>query len=1096
MLEIKNVSKTYKTSKDTPVVNALSDINITFPKSGLVFIVGKSGSGKSTLLNVIGGLESPSSGEIIINGTSSKDFSPVDFDNYRNSFIGFIFQEYNLINEFSVYDNISFALELQGKKREKETVNSLLEKLDLIGFENRRPLSLSGGEKQRVAIARALAKNPKVILADEPSGSLDSKTGENVFNILKKISEEKLVIVVSHDMEFANKYADRIIELKDGKILEDKTINSGNSDEPKDESVLTKSKLPLLKCIKIGLNGIKKRKVKFIISILLTGIALSFFGAISTVLFFDAVPALTEAANKLKIDSEFISKKAILDNTYMEYDYPKQKESRSIKETLHSPAGISKNEIASLNANTRYGHKFAGVYSKDSYPFFIEDNGDYINPIYNKMYSCSFFSGFTDCGHDYLVKNSMPLLAGAYPTKTDNIAISRYHADLLINYYALNNNVTYTYTDLINQPIKIDFKNGNINVNDSDFYISGIYDTGEIDTYYKEKFENTSISVSTDFFESYTEYLKNSYKCLGYVCSDFYDKYKSLFKIDYSFDLTNSVTFESVNFTYSASNYDDQQDHRVDLILPKFNDFSGLSFYDKDCKKINYVEPKLNQIYLNKKYLEYEPTKNLYNSLISCLQLIEEIRPKDGKNRLPEADSYFADKTNLNAFYESLNYLKAAFTGDNIFDSFNPTVKENIENVINLFYETAFKRYYIVSLLNDMTALNEIGKFGLSYLNDKTEDPNFYNRYIKKILYSYEPVEAELYEQCYNEILNNETLSKFALRALHIREYRAYIYPSTDDLYFKLDEQINNGNGKEILEEDWNDFNDAFVNTYLENISEGYWNYFSKSNLISLNYEHDKPSYEVEITYPSEIYYYNSFGNSGKLQVIGYFSFNTASVYSHDDVYIMNEEFINDIASSPDLLYVNISTTSYKVSDDEIYNYVITKSNFSKDEVRELTQKGEGYQYFFNNKEFSSVYKIDLVLFQFYFCTILGSLIFGLFGALLLGNFISSSIFDKRKEIGIIRSLGGRNVDIYKIFASESLATSILSTLVATIFSIITAYVANSIICHYTKYTILHFGFLNFLCVLGVSLVFSLLATVIPILKTRKLSPSEIIRHE
>ena len=220
MLEVKNIFKSYKPKKG-PEVKALNGVSIKFPEKGLVFILGKSGSGKSTLLNVLGGLDVIDEGEIIIKGKSSKDFTQADFDSYRNTYLGFVFQEYNILEEFTVGKNIALALELQGKKATDEIIEEILKEVDLAGFSNRKPNELSGGQKQRVAIARALIKNPEIILADEPTGALDSKTGLQVFDTLKSLAKDKLVIVVSHDREFAEMYGDRVIELKDGKVISD-----------------------------------------------------------------------------------------------------------------------------------------------------------------------------------------------------------------------------------------------------------------------------------------------------------------------------------------------------------------------------------------------------------------------------------------------------------------------------------------------------------------------------------------------------------------------------------------------------------------------------------------------------------------------------------------------------------------------------------------------------------------------------------------------------------------------------------------------------------------------------------------------------------
>lgn len=222
MINIKGLHKYYKSSKET--VHALKDINLEINDYGFVVILGKSGSGKSTLLNIIGGLDSFDDGEFYIFGQTIKCR---DLDKYRNSYIGFVFQEFYIIDDFSVAKNISIALELQGYPKDEieKKINEILRQVGLEGYNKRYPNELSGGEKQRIAIARALTKDPKIILADEPTGNLDSQTGKVILETLKKLSKTKLVIMVTHNIEQANTYADRIIQIKDGKIIDDYNKN-------------------------------------------------------------------------------------------------------------------------------------------------------------------------------------------------------------------------------------------------------------------------------------------------------------------------------------------------------------------------------------------------------------------------------------------------------------------------------------------------------------------------------------------------------------------------------------------------------------------------------------------------------------------------------------------------------------------------------------------------------------------------------------------------------------------------------------------------------------------------------------------------------
>ena len=218
MFEVKNLKKIYYPKKGVPV-EALKGIDLSFGEKGLVFILGKSGSGKSTLLHLMGCLDRATEGELILNGVSSQNFTAADYDNFRGEYLGFVFQDYNLLPEFTVEENIALGLELLGKKA--ENVQEMLALVGLDDMAKRKPMELSGGQRQRVAIARALAKDPKIIFADEPTGALDEETGKSILTLLKELSGEKLVIVVTHDREFAEEFGDRIIELADGRIVAD-----------------------------------------------------------------------------------------------------------------------------------------------------------------------------------------------------------------------------------------------------------------------------------------------------------------------------------------------------------------------------------------------------------------------------------------------------------------------------------------------------------------------------------------------------------------------------------------------------------------------------------------------------------------------------------------------------------------------------------------------------------------------------------------------------------------------------------------------------------------------------------------------------------
>ncbi len=223
MIAVKNLTKLYKSKKGSPCL-ALDNVSFTLPEKGMIFILGKSGSGKSTLLNLLGGLDTITDGDIIACGNSFCSFNEQDYSSYRNTFVGFVFQEFCLIDSFSVRENVLLSTDLQNSSAEA-TLLDIAEKLELRDLLDRMPKELSGGQRQRVAIARALIKNPKLILADEPTGNLDSKSAKQVLDTLKVISKENLVVVVSHNPDDAENYGDRIIEIADGKIISDLTKN-------------------------------------------------------------------------------------------------------------------------------------------------------------------------------------------------------------------------------------------------------------------------------------------------------------------------------------------------------------------------------------------------------------------------------------------------------------------------------------------------------------------------------------------------------------------------------------------------------------------------------------------------------------------------------------------------------------------------------------------------------------------------------------------------------------------------------------------------------------------------------------------------------
>lgn len=470
MLEIKNLVKVYRPKKGVPVT-ALNGVSLSFPDKGMVFLLGKSGCGKSTLLNVLGGLDSFDEGEFLVAGVSTKDFRSAKIDSYRNTMVGFIFQEYNVLEEFTVGANIALALQLQGKKTDGATIEAILDKVGLAGYANRRPNELSGGQKQRVAIARALVKDPKIIMADEPTGALDSATGKQVLDTLKELSREKLVIVVSHDREFALKYADRIIELSDGKVISDqeyetdetaqssimvendqvfvpagyelteedrKQINEYLRQMEKGGSLafvsgmkrvakktaeivnrvyeplkLIRSSLPLKAAFPIGVGALKHKKIRLAFTIFLSFIAFGLFGLTDTLGAYDHI---TTCVNSI-MDSD-ISYASVARAVKREGD---------IEDSYITSGRISTEELQNIREDS--GVPMVGVYLPDGeelrFHSYFDSDAEFSETEF-RIHANSF-NGFAEVSKENFEKMGLSLAAGRLPDGTKNeIAISSY----------------------------------------------------------------------------------------------------------------------------------------------------------------------------------------------------------------------------------------------------------------------------------------------------------------------------------------------------------------------------------------------------------------------------------------------------------------------------------------------------------------------------------------------------------------------------------------------------------------------------------------------------------------------------------------------
>jgi len=414
MLKLKNIKKDYTAGSST--VQALKGIDLQFRESEFVAILGHSGCGKTTMLNIIGGLDHYTSGDLIINGRSTKDFSAGDWDTYRNHSIGFVFQSYNLIPHQSVLRNVELALTLSGvnKTERRKRAQEALTRVGLGDQMKKRPNQLSGGQMQRVAIARALVNDPDILLADEPTGALDSETSVQVMDILKEISSEKLVIMVTHNPELADTYATRIVRLKDGEIVDDTLPYDGADEKPAALDVRRKKpSMSLFTAFSLSLNNLLTKKGRTILtafagSIGIIGIALilSLSNGINS--YINQVQQDTLSSYPITIESEIMDMGAMMMSMMGEhYDASTQHEADKVYAS-HIMVDMMD---TMLNAETQTNNLKA-------FKEFLDEGGNGISDLATIRYSYDFAFDFYTKDPDGLIIKSdvMELMQEAMST--------------------------------------------------------------------------------------------------------------------------------------------------------------------------------------------------------------------------------------------------------------------------------------------------------------------------------------------------------------------------------------------------------------------------------------------------------------------------------------------------------------------------------------------------------------------------------------------------------------------------------------------------------------------------------------------------------
>ncbi|MBQ3511505.1 MAG: ABC transporter ATP-binding protein/permease [Bacilli bacterium] len=519
MLEIKNISKVYMTESFDQ--KALDNVSINFRENEFVSILGPSGSGKTTLLNIVGGLDKYTAGDLIINGVSTKKYTDRDWDTYRNHSIGFVFQSYNLITHQSILSNVELALTLSGvsKKERRKKAEAALKKVGLKDHIYKRPNQLSGGQMQRVAIARALVNDPDIVLADEPTGALDSKTSEQIMDLLKKVAKDRLVIMVTHNRELAEAYSTRIVELKDGKVQGDTNPFKDKDKKVEQAKKTKKTNMSFRTALGLSLNNLMTKKgrtflTSFAGSIGIIGIALILSLSSGVQNYIDRVQEETLTSYPLTVDA------ATVDMTSMMTEM-QDKQDKEIEKSKGSNKVYSNNTIGDMMSIMSSKVKTNNI--KDFIKYI--DDGKKLEPYttevsYQYNLNLQIFKSDTSKGvvqvHPDTVLKSMGM-SDQEGLMMGDVWVEMFENEEMNNqlYEVVSGRMPKKYNEVV---LLMDENN---RVTDYVLYAIGLKDQKELETMMKDIMEGKEITTKVESY-SYDEILDLEFKYL--LNTDYYEK--------------------------------------------------------------------------------------------------------------------------------------------------------------------------------------------------------------------------------------------------------------------------------------------------------------------------------------------------------------------------------------------------------------------------------------------------------------------------------------------------------------------------------------------------------------------------------------------
>ena len=634
MLELKNITKDYISGDST--VQALKGISIEFRKSEFVSILGQSGCGKTTLLNIVGGLDRYTSGDLVINGKSTKKFKDKDWDAYRNYSVGFVFQNYNLIPHQTILSNVELALTISGVSREerKERAIKALEAVGLKEQIHKKPNQLSGGQMQRVAIARALVNNPDIILADEPTGALDTKTSVQIMEILKEISKDKLIVMVTHNPELAEKYSTRIVKILDGVITDDsKPFTEEDRKNEKDAKAKDgRTAMKFFTALRLSLNNLMTKKGRTLLtsfagSIGIIGIALILSISNGVQNYINRVEEDTLSSYPVTIDESTVDISSIMEGLMGETE----ENAESHEDGKIYSRDIMNDMISTLSSKVSSNNLEALKNYIENENSTIKDNASAIKYNYNlniNLYKEDTSNGVVRVNPSTVMdalgmeemldareNSSVSSMFGSSMTSMSNTDVWEEMLDneeLLHSQYDL---VAGSWPTNYNEVVLI--VNENNEISDYALYALGLKDQNELEERWNKVQNGEEVEESESTSYTYDELLNLSFKLV--LNSDYYEKENGLWvdkseNEDFMKELLNNC--ENINvvgiikqneqsvatgmsggigYTKDLKEYVINKTNEAEIVKeqknnPDINVFTGLAFPDEDSKTFDYSQ--------------------------------------------------------------------------------------------------------------------------------------------------------------------------------------------------------------------------------------------------------------------------------------------------------------------------------------------------------------------------------------------------------------------------------------------------------------------------------------------------------------------------